>query len=83
MSLCGEGTEFDPSSNTCQEMMAAVDACASSPCGTHRVCHQTKPGEISSNHITTVDYHCECNSGFTFDGTTCVDVDECDEGKQQ
>ena len=25
------------------------------------------------------DYECECHTGYNFDGTTCVDVDECAE----
>ena len=38
------------------------------PCGEVGIC---------SEGFQNNSYHCDCAVGYTFDGTTCVDVDEC------
>ena len=39
-----------------------------SPCGSVGVCSE---GFLNSS------FHCDCNTGYLFDGTTCVDINEC------
>ncbi len=53
-----------------------IDECAGGdPCGIGAsrasACTDLTP------HIDGARYSCTCSAGFTFDGTTCVDIDEC------
>ena len=59
---CKDGYLLDKKSNECID----IDECAKPQCGTHGYCVNEQPG-----------YKCDCFQGYEFDGTTCVDKNEC------
>ena len=43
-----------------------IDECADNPCHANATCTNTVGG-----------YTCTCNTGYSGDGTTCTEIDEC------
>ena len=60
---CDNWYRLNSLTNECED----IDECGDDrPCGAHGTCINQVPG-----------YNCECNVGYEFDGTTCVDKNEC------
>ncbi len=68
----GAGDDIDGCSDTCIVEFSDIDACVSTLCDANAICTdlQGEPGDATGRT-------CECNEGFTGDGETCTDVDEC------